>query len=259
MNFTGAKLFDKGRAAYFMLLLAICYTSALQAEQTSPQRIITLSPHLAELVYLLGAGDRLRGVSEGSNYPADVHKIPHVGGAAGLDMERILSLRPDLVLAWQGGTRQTDIHRLKELDLPVVSIEGEKMDDIPGSLQILGELLNRQQQASLQIEAFNRQIKHISEKYQHLPTRRIFIEISSQPLMGLTNRHPFGAGLELCGLENILSGLDKAAIVVDLESILSRNVEYVLLREGVAQNDLVDRKIFYQVNENVGLMGGECL
>jgi len=241
---------EKYTPVWLMLFLAIFYTSTLQANQTGPQRIITLSPHLAELVFLLGAGDEIHGVSEYSDYPETVADIPRIGGAAGVDVERILSITPDLILAWQGGTRENDIRKLQELGLKVVSIKGETLDDIPDSIRIIGDLLNRQHKASELIGQFNEKLLQITRLYRNLPHHRIFIEISSQPLMGLTDRHSFSAGLALCGLDNIFSNEEKPTIVTDLESVLSRNTEYVLLRSRISGNDFLSRKPSYQIDED---------
>ena len=234
----------------WLLLAGLFHASALFADQVRPQKIITLSPHLAELVFLLGAGDQLSAVVEHSDYPLSVVNIPRIGGASGLDMERILSIKPDLVLAWQGGSRETDIKSIKELGIRVVSINSASLEDIPESLEILGLLLNKQQRASALIDDFNEDLKRISEKYKNRPTNRIFIEISSQPLMGLTNLHPFGAGLELCGLNNIFSEIDRAALVTNLESVLSSDVDYVLLRQNATSNEYAVRKDFYRISDD---------
>jgi ABC-type Fe3+-hydroxamate transport system substrate-binding protein len=241
LKFNSHGLIEKGLMLCIIHFFILAHASIAVAAQTEPQRIVTLSPHLAELVFSLGAGHQLFGVVEHSDYPQQV---------SGLDMEQILSINPDLVLAWQGGSRDTDIKKLKELGLRVVSIKSESLEDIPESLSILGELLNRQQRSTTMIEAFNNHLKAISDKYRGLPVYRVFIEISSQPLMGLTNRHPFATGLELCGLKNIFSNRDQAAIITDLESILSRDVAYVLLRQKATGNDYDARKHFYQINDN---------
>jgi iron complex transport system substrate-binding protein len=244
------RMAQKCITAWLLLLVAIFYTSPLQGDGAPPQRIITLSPHLAELVVTLGAGDQLLGVVEHSDFPQQVKMIPRVGGAVGLDLERILSIKPDLILAWHGGTRETDIVRLKQLGLRVVSIKSETLEDIPASIEIIGLLLNQQQRATGLIEEFNTRVKQILENNRKQGSHRVFIEISSQPLMGLTNRHPFAAGLELCGLINIFSEQDKAAIITDIESVFSRNTEYVLLRQHATSNDKLARRNFYQINDD---------
>ena len=253
LRFCFDDLMKKSMMLCIMLFFIVLLDSTALAAQRVPQRIITLSPHLAELVYSLGSGEQLYGVIEHTDYPESVHDIPRIGGASGLDLEQILSIKPDLILAWQGGTRDTDIHRLKEHGLRVVSINSESLEDIPESLRILGELLNQQQRSSILIDAFNKKQKSIAEKYRGQSPYRIFIEISSQPLMGLTNRHPFTTGLELCGLKNIFSNMDKAAIITGLESILSRDAAYVLLRQKATSTEYETRKNYYQINENSSL------
>ncbi|MFV2005744.1 MAG: helical backbone metal receptor, partial [Gammaproteobacteria bacterium] len=225
-------------------------TTPVLATESVPQRIITLSPHLAEIVTLLGAGDELLGVAEHSDYPEQVKNIQRIGGAAGLDVERILTIKPDIILAWQGGTRESDIAKLKQLGFRVVSIKSETLEDIPDSIKRLGKLLSRQQQSSKLISEFKAHQKQILEKYGNISEHRFFIEISSQPLMVLSNRHSFGAGLGLCNLKNIFADEKQAAIIVDLESILSQDVELILLRNSVADDalELAARKSFYQIN-----------
>ena len=99
------------------------------------------------------------------------------------------------------------------------------------------------------IEEFNTRLKEIAESNKNSTYHRVFIEISSQPLMGLTSRHPFAAGLELCGLINIFSEQDKAAIMTDIESVFSRNVEYILVRQRATSNEKLARRNYYQVND----------
>ena len=233
-----------------LIFLVIFHASSLNADQPTPQRIITLSPHLAELVFLLGAGDQLSGVSERTDYPPSAKNITRIGGASGLDMEQVVSINPDLVLAWQGGTRESDINALRELGIRVVRIQSSSLEEIPGSLKTLGELLSKQQQAAVLITRFNEELMRISEKYMAMPRHRVFVEISSQPLMGLTNLHPFGAGLEICGLDNIFSDIDKAALTTDLESILSRDVDYVLLRQASTTEEFETRKAHYRLSDD---------
>ena len=246
----GRRHVASGMKSCLIGIIFIAHVSSLQAAQKDPQRIITLSPHLAELVYSLGSGEQLIGVIEHSDYPKPVRDIARIGSASGIDMERILSLKPDLILAWQGGSRDADIRRLKEHGLRVVSIKSESLEDIPGSLKILGELLNQQHRSSMRITAFNKHLKIISDKYRKQTAHKIFIEISSQPLMGLTNRHPFSTGLELCGLKNIFADINREAIVADLESVLGRDVGIVLLRQKAASNEFAVREKFYQISDD---------
>ena len=224
-------------AARFLLGIFLLWAWSC-AHAAGAQRIVTLSPHLAELVYLLGAGDRLVGVSAFSDYPEEAATVTVIGGGNGVDKEKILSLRPDLVLAWKGGTRESDIMGLEQLGLNVVSIPGEILEDIPASLLKLGQLLDRRPQAQQQAAAFEESVKRLSNEYAGMRDIPVFMEISSRPLMALTGRHAFSSGLALCGIRNIFSELVQPAVTVSLEDVLLRRPRFVLIPDTMPDEDL---------------------
>jgi ABC-type Fe3+-hydroxamate transport system substrate-binding protein len=203
----------------------------------SASRIVTLSPHLAELVFLVGAGDRLVGVSEYSDYPEAARSIPRIGGAVGVDTERLLSLSPDLVLAWQGGTREADIAHLRRLGLNVVEVRGETLNDIPASLLLLGRLTETSKTARRAADNFNNVLQSLEQKYLGVAPKSIYIEVSSHPLMALSSRHAFSAGLEVCRAENIFAELSRPSAIVSIEAILTRQPQYVLMPDSVSMAD----------------------
>ena len=92
------------------------------------RRVISLSPHLTELMYSIGAGDRLAGVVRGSDFPLEAAALPEIGDASGLDFERIVHSRPDLILAWGSGNRSVDIARLRVLGLRVLVLEPQRLE-----------------------------------------------------------------------------------------------------------------------------------
>jgi ABC-type Fe3+-hydroxamate transport system substrate-binding protein len=233
----------------FILILSTGFVGAApcNAGKTPGQGIITLSPHLAELVCLLDACDRLVGVVEHSNFPTEVKTIQRIGDSAGLDIEQILTIAPDLVLAWQDGSRQVDVDHLEALGLRVVSIRSSTIKDIPESIGMLGDLLGKQEKASEIADAFNARLSTIKSKYETLPVKRVFIEISSRPLMGLSNRHSFSSGLELCRLHNIFNDIDSPAFATNLEAVLERAPDYVILKESLGEDESAARMRFYHV------------
>ena len=235
------------------IFLLACLVLSVPARAMDAERIITLSPHLAELVFILEAGDRLVGVSDYSDYPPGARSIGRIGGATGVDVERILSLQPDLVLAWKGGTKESDLHQLRKLGLNVVAVKGETLDDIPASLVTLGKLLGRQRAADHQAEAFRQYMDRLALQYATMPEVSVFIEISSRPLMALTHKHAFSAALQLCGVSNIFSDLTQAAANVNLESILTRRPVYVLIPDSASSSDFADALLRYQQSGDAGV------
>src|SRR5882757_8859358 len=99
------------------------------AAKTVP-RIISLSPHITELLFAAGAGDRIVGVDDASDYPAAVAGIAHVGEAAALDVEGLLRLRPTLIVVWDSGTPASRKVQLERLNLRMYVTDQRHLDDI---------------------------------------------------------------------------------------------------------------------------------
>lgn len=227
--------------------LAMLVAGAVPAD-TGISRVVTLSPHLAELVALLDDSSLLVGVSDYSDSPASVQRIPRIGGAGGFDLEAILALQPDLVLGWQGGNREQDLSLLRSHGLNVHSIPGETLDDIRSALLMLGELLDKAPAARREASRFDERLRTLNARFADRPRRVAFIEISRQPLMGLAGRHPFSAALQLCGIENILRDSDRSALHVDLESVLARQPDFILLQQKPSDPLWSERLTFYQID-----------
>jgi len=222
---------------------------------TMAGRIVTLSPHLAELVCELDACDRLVGVSEYSDYPRVVTQLPRVGGAAGFDQERIITLAPDHVLAWEGGTRPGDIDVLRRQGLTVTAVPGGDLADMLDAYRLLGDLLGRSEQAERRIADFTRRLARLEERYQDAPPLPVFIEIESRPLMGLGQSHAFSEALLYCGLVNILDDVGQAALAVDIETVLARQPAYVLLPRRSGGMEMAGPMQRYRMGEVDGVLG----
>ena len=138
-------------AAWLLAGLLLCLPAATSAAtqlqnadgsklslQRPAQRLVTLSPHLAELAFAAGAGDRLVATVEFSEYPPEAGRIPRIGDAFRLDIEGIMAQRPDLVIAWDSGTPRAAVEQLRRLGLAVWSVEIREPADIGNTLVALG-------------------------------------------------------------------------------------------------------------------------
>ncbi|MFY0702103.1 MAG: ABC transporter substrate-binding protein, partial [Bermanella sp.] len=143
------------KASTLMLaLLSVSGISQAQSE-SGAQRIIALAPHAVELVYMLGAGDRIVGTTEYADYPEAAKNIPRIGGYSGIQIERVLELKPDLIIAWKGGNKDQDIEQMQALGLPVYLSITKKLDDIPKEMLSLGNKLGLVEKAQKAALAFN--------------------------------------------------------------------------------------------------------
>lgn len=192
------------------------------------QRIVSLAPHLTELLFAAGAGARLVGVSEYSSYPAEAQRLPGVGGGAGLDLEAIVALQPDLVVAWKSGNASAQLTRLETLGLTVFYSEPRQLDDIATSLERLGTLAGTTRQAAVAARAFREGVRQLGREYAGRRAVRVFYQIWERPLMTVNGAHMISAWLRLCGASNVFAGLPELAPAVALEAVLEADPEVIV-------------------------------
>lgn len=184
------------------------------------QRIVTLAPHLAELVFSAGAGDRLVGVVEFSDFPPAVLALPRVGDAFRVDYEAVVALHPDLVIAWTSGNPPEIAQRLRALGLRVLSLDPVTLDDIGLHIAEIGALAGTSAVAG---EAASRYAQRLAALRAAAPAGgglRVFVQLSARPYFTVTDRHFIGQGLRLCGGRNVFGDLPGLTAVVSLESII---------------------------------------
>lgn len=183
-------------------------------------RIVALSPHLAELSFTAGAGDRLVGAVEYSDYPAAAAALPRVGDAFRLDYEAIAALEPDLVLAWRSGTPADVQARLSELGYRVVALDATTLAGIAEQITAIGDLAGTSTIAEPAATAYLRQLSEISGRYRDAVPIDVFYQISAQPLFTISGRHAINEAIELCGGRNVFVDIDGLSPAVSLESVI---------------------------------------
>jgi iron complex transport system substrate-binding protein len=193
------------------------------------RRIVSLAPHLAELVFAAGAGAALVGVSAHSDYPDAVRELPRVGGGQGLDLERILALHPDLVLAWHSGNPPRALQRLEELGLVLYRSEPAGLEEIATSLERIGQLAGTDEQAGMAALAYRERLTALREQYAGRPPLRLFYQIWHQPLMTLGGRHWLNDALRLCGAVNVFGERPEQVLTLEVEAVLARDPELLLV------------------------------
>ncbi len=203
------------------------------------QRIISLSPNTTEILFHIGAGEKIVGADEYSNYPKQANDILRVNNHAAANYELILSLKPDVVIAWQSGNGEKIISRIRELGIPVFVVETGNLQDIPYLYRRLGQLSGYEKQSHLQAEKFSTDLNQLRKAYSSKEAIRLFYQIWNEPLMTLNGDHMVTDIIELCGGVNIFS--DAAALVpyVNIESVLAADPQ-VIITGGKSKSDLLD-------------------
>jgi iron complex transport system substrate-binding protein len=192
------------------------------------QRIVSLAPHITELLYAAGAGDKLVAVSEFSDYPAAAKRLPLVGSSAGVDLERILALRADLIVAWRLAATAPALDRLASLGIPVFYSEPRRLDDIPIAIEDLGALAGTDAAARGESARLRAQLAHLRTTYAIRAPISVFYAISERPLMTLNGQHLVSDALALCGGRNVFVDAPSIAPVVDTEAVLAADPQVII-------------------------------
>jgi iron complex transport system substrate-binding protein len=189
------------------------------------QRVVSLSPHATELLFAAGAGDKVVGVVAYSDYPEAARKLPRVGDNSALDLERILSLKPDLLVVWMHGNSQRQVEALRQLKLPVFYSEPKHLTDLPAAIETLGTLTGTPAKAQASAEAFRARYEALRKQYSSRTPVSVFYQVWTQPLMTLNGTHMVSDVIRLCGGVNIFA--DEAPLVprVSVEAVLAKRPE----------------------------------
>lgn len=187
-----------------------------------PQRIISLTPHLTELLFAVGAGAQLVGVDSASDYPAAARTLPRVGDYSRIQFERILALKPDLVLVWVGGNRAADIHGLKEMGVPVLHTQATRLDDVARLLRLIGQASGHAAAGEAAARDFSVRLAALKEGSARQPPVSVFYQVWDRPLMTVGGTHWISDALTVCGARNVFADLRGLSPVVSREAVLKR-------------------------------------
>ncbi len=193
-----------------------------------PQRIISLAPNLTELAYAAGLGSRLVAVTAYSDYPEQAKKLPQVGDAFRLDWERIVALKPDLVLAWGSGLSARDRAAFEKLKLKLLVLEPRRLDDIPKTLRLLGRIAGTDTVAEVAARAFEQQRAALRNQYAGRPIVRAYFQIAAAPLLTVNDAHIISDVLCLCGAQNIFSDALLLVPAISDEALVKENPQVML-------------------------------
>ncbi|MDO9263909.1 MAG: cobalamin-binding protein [Desulfosalsimonadaceae bacterium] len=150
----------------------------------SPCRVISLAPNITEIIYDLGCEDRLQGVTTYSDYPAAAKALPIVGSYVRLDLEKIVSLKPDLCIAIKDGNPKETVMRLESLGIPVYAVNPRSLDTIMSSVLAIGELLNASERAGQLVETMRARIDRVEQRVAAASSRpRVFFQIGVSPIV----------------------------------------------------------------------------
>jgi iron complex transport system substrate-binding protein len=212
----------------FTLLVPLARAEPATHLTQPARRIVSLSPHITENLFAIGAGNRVVGTVEFSNYPEEAKKIRQIGSYEKIDLEAVAALRPDLVIAWESGNIASQVARLKAIGLNVVVTEARRIEDVPADLERLGALSGTSTGARAAAAKFRERLAALRARHAGRPTVRVFYEVWNQPLMTVGGGQIISDAIRLCGGENVFAALKPMAAAVTVEAVLAADPEAIV-------------------------------
>jgi len=191
-------------------------------------RVISMAPHATELLFAAGGGGRVVGAVNYSDYPEAAKSIPRIGSNREIDIERVIALKPDLIVAWMHNNAERQIEMVRKLGVPVFQSDPQTLGGIPDSVLRLGQLMGTDAAAKASAAQLRTRLASLRTQYAKRAPVRIFYQVWDKPLYTLSGKHIITDAMRLCGGVNIFDGLSVVAPVVTLESVLQANPEAII-------------------------------
>lgn len=208
---------------WLAVLLLVLSSPALAA-----LRVVSLAPSLSEIVVELDSADLLVGVLDAGERPAAIADVPSVGRYGQLDMERLLSLKPDLLLLWPAsvGAGQRDL--LKRLNIPTFVAEPHTMTQLAAQIEAIAEQIGRPERGAKRAAELREQLDDLRQRYRRDVPLRVFYQVWDKPLYTVGGGQIISDALEVCGARNVFADLDLPAPQVSIEAVLQRDPEVIV-------------------------------
>ncbi len=205
------------------------------------QRIVTLAPNLAELVFAAGGGQYLLATVEYSDHPPAAKQLPRVGDAFRVDLEALLALQPDLVITWASGNPAALVERVEQLGLTVWRTELKQLEDIPVLLRSMGRAMGTSAQAGRAAAQFDLRLTAVTGQYKNAGPVAFFYQVAERPLYTVNGEHLISHALGLCGGTNVFAGLDSLAPSISTEAVIAVDPEVMFAPEGAGMQGGLDQ------------------
>ncbi|MGE0070675.1 MAG: cobalamin-binding protein [Thiomonas sp.] len=213
------------------------------------KRIIALSPQLLELSAAAGASKQIVARIQGTDDVPWARSLPIVGDAFALNLEAIVRLKPDLILAWQSGTPPREAARLKALGIPIYWSQANTFESLASTVSRIGELAGTQKQARRWVRDFNARLAAIEQRYAaQKPAVRVFYEVWNQPLITVGGKQLISQAITLCGGRNVFGALSVLAPTIGLEAVLQADPQLIVTASPQAAQWLRAWKRFPQLS-----------
>lgn len=226
-----------GLLCYVVLTLGhMAYAGQRDQAQNKPT-ILALSPHVVELLFALGAGKQIIGTTDFADYPEAAKQIPVVGNYARLQIEKVIELKPDLIIAWKSGNPDDDLQRLVQLGFKLVYSDPQSLDDVAKELQYFGHISGHGARGKQLAGAYRSRLGHIRQRYRDKPMLKVFYELWARPLSTVAKGSWPQLLLDVCRAENPFVNALNSYPQIGIEQVLAHDVKLIIQPLSVNQKD----------------------
>ncbi|MEE1920788.1 cobalamin-binding protein [Pseudomonas sp. 148P] len=210
------------RGLLLLVLLAVAGSLA------AAPRVVSLAPSLTEIVVELQAGDLLVGVLDAGERPPALAQVPSVGRYGQIDLERLLSLKPDLILLWPASVPPAQRAQLQRLGIPLYNAEPHDLDSLVAQIASIGERLGRADAARQHAAELRARLDELRQRYHREQPLRVFYQVWDKPLYTVGGGQIISDALKACGARNLFDDLKLPAPQVSVESVLLRDPQVIV-------------------------------
>jgi iron complex transport system substrate-binding protein len=193
-----------------------------------PARIVSIAPGATEMLFAAGAGHRLIATVDYSDEPLQARQIPRIGDANAIDLERLVALRPELVVVWPRGNNVSQIARLERLGIPVYRQQVDALSQLPASIIRLGDMAGTRQRAAAAASQVSARLDELKRAYAGRPELSVLLQVWDRPVYTVGGTHLVSDALRLCGARNLFEDLRGAGPAVDVEAIVARDPDLII-------------------------------
>ena len=194
----------------------------------TPERIVSLAPGATEMLFAAGAGERIVATVEYSDEPPAAKRIPRIGDSTAVDIERLVALRPDVIVVWPRGGNPSQIEKIARLGFPLYHQQIDTLADLPDSLRRLGDLAETREAAERAARRVEAKLAELDRKYAHEAPLAVFLQVWNRPVYTVGGTQMMSDALRLCGARNVFADIREPSPAVDVEAVIARNSDVIV-------------------------------
>ncbi|MBJ6913962.1 vitamin B12 ABC transporter substrate-binding protein BtuF [Vibrio cholerae] len=211
-------------------------TPSLLAKPFPAERIISLAPHATEIAYAAGLGDKLVAVSEYSDYPPQALELERVANHQTINIEKILTLKPDLIIAWPAGNPPRELAKLRQLGFTIYDSQTKTLDEIANNIEALSHYSANPEVGQKAAHDFRQRLQDLGTQYASNQPIRYFYQLSEKPIITLAQGHWPSEVFSLCGGVNIFADSEVPYPQVSIEQVLVKQPQVIFTSEHAIAN-----------------------